>query len=722
MTTEQINKLCTESAETYLNFLFENKKKRGVEKIYIKKIEPDGINKTLLLYLGKKINENFLNNIFFLLEDEKIIPCNDIVIKSYSKETLCLKVKILKQELFQKFISTDIDKIKIASDLKFLVARVRDWYKNNNLPFCIPDTTNSVPFDANLLKNELYPKKTQIQAINQILFGYEDKTQIDGSGEKALTYIWGAPGTGKTQVVMAYSALHYVKYSNSDKKVLLIAPTNTALEQMIYGFINALTPADETMLQKILRLGVASWTFQEKYSFMCNTNNENNIKIIACTLDYYIAQNLQKIYKFEHIFLDEAGYTPLIKALTLFTNNCPITLLGDHMQLKPVCEMDEEKIKSSYHNVFLWGQSAMYIADILLFSEEENINNFIKNNPIFKKIFDVNHPMKTIALKETYRFGSDIAEVLDKNVYNIGFSASTLNNQTKIFYIDAVYNNERENSSDRSNHAEAAIIKKFIKKITYVNKNKDIAVLTPYRKQQQTIGKYVPILLKNEALFTIHASQGKEWDTVILSVADNDKGNNTRYFTDTQKKECSGLNLINTAVSRAKNNLIIVCDYDHWVNLQNQLISDLLKISKKIDVDNIETYPVISEKIIQLKSKIQTSEQSRTKTNFHSNNITIQQKNETQNINQPLSATHKNYPYNVNKKNKKNKVWIYCFIVIAMILFFIFINYKNTVYITQHGKKFHKKSCETIEYSYTDSISIKKALESGRTRCKVCKP
>lgn len=38
-----------------------------------------------------------------------------------------------------------------------------------------------------------------------------------------------------------------------------------------------------------------------------------------------------------------------------------------------------------------------------------------------------------------------------------------------------------------------------------------------------------------------------------------------------------GLNLINTAVSRAKNQLILVCDIDYWSNQNGQLITDLIK-------------------------------------------------------------------------------------------------------------------------------------------------
>ncbi|HFA47710.1 MAG TPA: hypothetical protein ENJ95_01685 [Bacteroidetes bacterium] len=49
---------------------------------------------------------------------------------------------------------------------------------------------------------------------------------------------------------------------------------------------------------------------------------------------------------------------------------------------------------------------------------------------------------------------------------------------------------------------------------------------------------------------------------------------------DSTNQTSRGLNLINTAVSRAKKNLIIVCNQDFWMRQQGQLLKDLLTISQ----------------------------------------------------------------------------------------------------------------------------------------------
>lgn len=76
---------------------------------------------------------------------------------------------------------------------------------------------------------------------------------------------------------------------------------------------------------------------------------------------------------------------------------------------------------------------------------------------------------------------------------------------------------------------------------------------------------------------TIHKSQGSEWKTVIISVADT----SNMWFTNTQKRQTRSLELINTAVSRAKTELIIVCDYAYWIKQNNHFITELLKNAKK---------------------------------------------------------------------------------------------------------------------------------------------
>ena len=85
-------------------------------------------------------------------------------------------------------------------------------------------------------------------------------------------------------------------------------------------------------------------------------------------------------------------------------------------------------------------------------------------------------------------------------------------------------------------------------------------------------------------MLTIHKSQGREWDTVIVSVVDGHQNPEEKplRFTSTQVIEGArvGLKVINTALSRAKRRLIIVCDRDHWAAQQEELLGEIVRNSQ----------------------------------------------------------------------------------------------------------------------------------------------
>ena len=84
-------------------------------------------------------------------------------------------------------------------------------------------------------------------------------------------------------------------------------------------------------------------------------------------------------------------------------------------------------------------------------------------------------------------------------------------------------------------------------------------------------------------IITIHKSQGKEWDTVIISVCDGRACNEDKppRFTSTADAKLKGKKVINTALSRAKKRLVVVCDTEYWVAKPNELIGKIVQSYKK---------------------------------------------------------------------------------------------------------------------------------------------
>ena len=65
---------------------------------------------------------------------------------------------------------------------------------------------------------------------------------------------------------------------------------------------------------------------------------------------------------------------------------------------------------------------------------------------------------------------------------------------------------------------------------------------------------------------------------VLFSVVDT----TGKFFTTTLNPQNCGTQIINTAVSRAKNRLILVCDCNDWGDQPKKLIAQLLQVAQSI--------------------------------------------------------------------------------------------------------------------------------------------
>lgn len=295
----------------------------------------------------------------------------------------------------------------------------------------------------------------------------------------------------------------------------------------------------------------------------------SNCLVVATTIDHCLTQILPNSdLAPSHVFIDEAGYAPLIKAAALTAYQCPITMLGDHMQLPPICEIDDDKLNTeSLSPAVLWAQSALFIEDFISNGLDYVFKKYFKNDPPDFKF------LKKYDLLYSFRFGENLASVLAGEVYSENLRG-TSNHQTKIHFINAKKFkkiNPNAQSIKRYSEAECIAIKDFVKKFDHLK----IGVITPYSNQKNALRKILPDFID---VNTVHGSQGLEWECVVFSVVDT----TDMWFTNTLLKESNGKNIINTAVSRAINHLVIVCDVDFWSKQEKQLIGKLLKIATEL--------------------------------------------------------------------------------------------------------------------------------------------
>ncbi len=114
--------------------------------------------------------------------------------------------------------------VEAVVDLSFLVRKTRDYFEEYGHLVRYPEAVPSFlpaeyPFPADSI-----PTEKQRSAVATVL-------------NSRLSYVWGAPGTGKTQLVLATCIMAYVRRGS---RVAVIAPTNNAVEQVLRGLVAAI--------------------------------------------------------------------------------------------------------------------------------------------------------------------------------------------------------------------------------------------------------------------------------------------------------------------------------------------------------------------------------------------------------------------------------------------------------------------------------------------------
>jgi superfamily I DNA/RNA helicase len=238
------------------------------------------------------------------------------------------------------------------------------------------------------------------------------------------------------------------------------------------------------------------------------------------------------------------------------------------LQLPPVCTVEREVLVRGIETDgimrygFMWCIPALFAESFFTKGIEWLQNAYLEElDPVFELT-------QRADLTVSHRFGNNFAEILNECIYMNGITGVS-QYPLEIECINAVAG-KRES---RANYEEMEKIRKFL--ADNPMEEGEYVILTPYTAQVNVLRDNIPGAREN--VLTVHRSQGREWDTVILSVADSgtvDREVQLR-FTSTVNESSIGRKVINTAVSRAKKNLIVVCDKEFWSQREGELIGKL---------------------------------------------------------------------------------------------------------------------------------------------------
>ncbi len=267
------------------------------------------------------------------------------------------------------------------------------------------------------------------------------------------------------------------------------------------------------------------------------TQNDNNMKKLVEVFPIIFSTNISSKrlgtpkFMFNLVVMDEAGQCNIATALLPIAKAESLLLVGDPNQLKPVIILEEQVNKELLEK----------------YNVPEKYN--YKNNSILDVMIENDNISKYILLKYHYRCGKKIIGFSNQRYYNNSLNLSFIQEEGELKVLD-VKNQNVKQKNEAYDEAEAIV--------NYIERNnvKDAFIITPFVNQKELILSLLKAKnIKDVDCGTIHSLQGAERNTIIFSTA---------ISLETSKKTFEWIKdnyeLINVAITRAKNKLIIAAD------------------------------------------------------------------------------------------------------------------------------------------------------------------
>lgn len=226
---------------------------------------------------------------------------------------------------------------------------------------------------------------------------------------------------------------------------------------------------------------------------------------------------------FDYVIMDEASQVSVDTGLLALTCAKNAVIVGDTMQLPNVVK-DEDKIKL--------GEIRKYIS--VPDSYDAAAHSFLSS--VLASIPSVPQTL----LREHYRCHPDIINFCNQKFYGGNLLIMTKRNDNDKHLI-ALTTAEGRHCRGYYNQREIDAVK--IELMPLIDNLDETGIIAPYNSQVEQFRALIPEI---EAA-TVHKYQGREKDTIIMSVTDD-------YITEF----ADNANLLNVAVSRAKNKFYLV--------------------------------------------------------------------------------------------------------------------------------------------------------------------
>ena len=422
---------------------------------------------------------------------------------------------------------------EMYQDIEYITYRIKRLVKQDIKKYKIDNYIES-------LENNLNIKYSESQ-----------KQAIINSITNNISIITGGPGTGKTTIVNAiceiYAMINKYNKSNMEDKVALLAPTGRASKRLKES-----TNLKASTIHRFLK-----WN-KEDDKFQINANNISEVDLVIID---------------EASMIDIPLFASLLKGLSYKTN---IIIVGDYNQLPSVGPgtllkdlIDSNIINTTYLDLLYRQDVNSYINKLAIEVKDNKLSNFKekKDDYLFIETNNIIPYLKQVCTKLVEKYNYREIQVMapiyssingidniNKELQNI-FNPSDINKK-ELKIGDVIY---RENDKilqlvnmpeENIYNGDIGTIKYIINKENSRSGSDEIHVMFDNNLVKYTTKDFIKI--KHGYCISIHKSQGSEFKVVVLPICNS-------YKRMLYRK------LIYTAITRAKNKLIVIGDSNSFI-------------------------------------------------------------------------------------------------------------------------------------------------------------
>ena len=244
---------------------------------------------------------------------------------------------------------------------------------------------------------------------------------------------------------------------------------------------------------------------------------------VVLSTTYSAKSCISKDMVFDYVIMDEASQVDIKTGALALSCAKNAVIVGDDKQLPNVVSQEE----------------ALALQAIQLTYKVDDRYNEVTHS-FLQSCVEVFKDIPVTLLREHYRCHPKIIEFCNQHFYNGELVAMTDDNGEDNV-LQVVQTVEGNHARGHFNQREIDVIVQEV--LPQCADSGSIGIITPYRQQADEINK----ALGKDIASTVHKYQGRECDTIIMSMVDNKP---TEFSDDS--------NLLNVAISRAKTHLYVV--------------------------------------------------------------------------------------------------------------------------------------------------------------------